>query len=193
MRCAVARERRVAVIVNDMSEVNIDTQLVRDDGGELSRTEETLLELSNRCIFCTLRDELGKDVRQLAAEAHFDFLLIESTSIWQPMPVAATFAVRDQISFSLADVARLDTMVIVVDCESFVCDFSASERLRARARAWLGRSPTGADPNAAAERHARGRAIEARTASALATLAACLPSLATELRPILAFEVKGFT
>ncbi len=124
--------KRVAVIVNDMSEVNIDAQLVRDGGAGLSRTEETLVEFSNGCICCTLRDDLRKEVRRLAAEERFDYLLIESTGISEPMPVAATFAVRDEDGFSLSDVARLDTMVTVVDCETFVRDFCSSDRLRER-------------------------------------------------------------
>ncbi len=127
--------KRVAVIVNDMSEVNIDAQLIRDGGGALSRTEETLVEFSNGCICCTLRDDLHKEVRRLADEQRFDYLLIESTGISEPMPVAATFAVRDEDGFSLSDVARLDTMVTVVDCESFVADFCSSDRLQNRGEA----------------------------------------------------------
>jgi len=127
--------KRVAVIVNDMSEVNIDAQLVREGGAELSRTEETLVEFSNGCICCTLREDLHKEVRRLAAEARFDYLLIESTGISEPMPVAATFAVRDEEGFALSDVARLDTLVTVVDCESFLRDFCSSDRLRDRGQA----------------------------------------------------------
>src|ERR1700744_4860705 len=107
--------KRVAVIVNDMSEVNIDAALVRDGGAKLSRTQEKLVEFSNGCICCTLRDDLLAEVRRLAAENRFDYLLIESTGISEPLPVAATFAVRDNDGFSLDDVARLDTMVTVVD------------------------------------------------------------------------------
>ncbi|WP_434031802.1 GTP-binding protein [[Pseudomonas] boreopolis] len=110
---------RVAVIVNDMSEVNIDAQLVRD-GGALSRTEETLVEFSNGCICCTLRDDLLQEVKRLALERRYDYLLIESTGIAEPMPVAATFAVRDADGFSLSDVARLDTMATVVDGSRFL-------------------------------------------------------------------------
>jgi G3E family GTPase len=123
---------RVAVIVNDMSEVNIDAALVRDGGAGLSRTEEKLVEFSNGCICCTLRDDLRAEVRRIAEEKRFDYLLIESTGISEPMPVAATFAVRDEDGFSLADVARLDTMVTVVDGDGFVRDFCSSERLRDR-------------------------------------------------------------
>jgi G3E family GTPase len=124
--------RRVAVIVNDMSEVNIDAALVRDGGAAISRTEEKLVEFSNGCICCTLRDDLRAEVRRLAAEGKYDYLLIESTGISEPMPVAATFAVRDDEGFSLADVARLDTMVTVVDGDGFVRDFCSAERLRDR-------------------------------------------------------------
>jgi G3E family GTPase len=122
---------RVAVIVNDMSEVNIDSQLVRD-GAQLSRTEERLVEFSNGCICCTLREDLLLEVRRLAAEGRFDYLLIESTGISEPMPVAATFAVRDADGFSLGDLARLDNMVTVVDAGTLVADFSSEESLRDR-------------------------------------------------------------
>lgn len=121
--------RKVAVIVNDMSEVNIDAALVRDGGAALSRTEEVLVEFSNGCICCTLRDDLMQEVRRLADEGRFDYLLIESTGISEPMPVAATFAVRDEHGLSLSDVARLDTMVTVVDGASFMDDFSSARRL----------------------------------------------------------------
>jgi G3E family GTPase len=122
---------RVAVIVNDMSEVNIDAQLVRD-GVDLSRTEERLVEFSNGCICCTLRDDLLQEVRRLAAERRFDYLLIESTGISEPMPVAATFSVRDADGFALGDVARLDTLVTVVDAATLVRDFCSTEQLRDR-------------------------------------------------------------
>lgn len=92
---------RVAVIVNDMSEVNIDAQLVREGGAELRRTEETLVEFSNGCICCTLRDDLLQEVRRLADAGRYDYLLIESTGIGEPMPVAATFAVRDELDACL--------------------------------------------------------------------------------------------
>ena len=115
--------RRVAVIVNDMSDVNIDADLVRADT-ELSRTDETLVEMSNGCICCTLRDDLLDEVRRLAAEGCFDYLLIESTGISEPLPVAATFDFRDEEGESLSDVARLDTMVTVVDAVNLLGDFS---------------------------------------------------------------------
>ncbi len=123
--------RRVAVIVNDMSEVNIDADLVRADT-ELSRTDETLVEMSNGCICCTLRDDLLAEVRRLAAEGRFDYLLIESTGISEPLPVAATFDFRDEEGESLSDVARLDTMVTVVDAVNLLNDFSSHDFLRDR-------------------------------------------------------------
>ena len=123
--------RRVAVIVNDMSEVNIDADLVRADT-ELSRTDETLVEMSNGCICCTLRDDLLDEVRRLAAERRFDYLLIESTGISEPLPVAATFDFRDEFGDSLSDVARLDTMVTVVDAVNLLNDFSSHDFLRDR-------------------------------------------------------------
>ena len=123
--------RRVAVIVNDMSEVNIDADLVRADT-ELSRTDETLVEMSNGCICCTLRDDLLEEVRRLATEDGFDYLLIESTGISEPLPVAATFDFRDEAGVSLSDVARLDTMVTVVDAVNLLGDFSSHDFLRDR-------------------------------------------------------------
>ncbi|WP_417250196.1 GTP-binding protein [Celeribacter sp.] len=123
--------RRVAVIVNDMSEVNIDADLVRADT-ELSRTDETLVEMSNGCICCTLRDDLLLEVRRLASEGRFDYLLIESTGISEPLPVAATFEFRDEFGESLADVARLDTMVTVVDAVNLLKDFSSHDFLSDR-------------------------------------------------------------
>ncbi|MEM9591769.1 MAG: GTP-binding protein [Pseudomonadota bacterium] len=123
--------RRVAVIVNDMSEVNIDADLVRADT-ELSRTDETLVEMSNGCICCTLRDDLLDEVRRLAAEGRFDYLLIESTGISEPLPVAATFDFRDEFGDSLSDVARLDTMVTVVDAVNLLNDFSSHDFLSDR-------------------------------------------------------------
>ena len=124
--------RRVAVIVNDMSEINIDAELVRGGGSELSRTQEKLVEFTNGCICCTLRDDLLAEVRRLAEERRFDYLLIESTGISEPMPVAATFAMRDEQGVSLGDLARLDTMVTVVDAATLVKDFSSSDLLSER-------------------------------------------------------------
>jgi len=124
--------RKVAVIVNDMSEVNIDADLIRDGGANLSRTDETLVEMSNGCICCTLRDDLLEEVRRLAADGRFDYLLIESTGISEPMPVAATFHFRDESEQSLSDVAWLDTMVTVVDAENILADYSTTEFLADR-------------------------------------------------------------
>lgn len=123
---------RVAVIVNDMSEVNIDADLIRDGGADLSRTNETLVELSNGCICCTLRDDLLGEVRRLAAERRFDYLLIEGTGIAEPLPVAATFSFRDERGVALSDVARLDTMVSVVDAANLLVDYSSRDFLRDR-------------------------------------------------------------
>lgn len=123
---------RVAVIVNDMSEVNIDADLVRAGGAELSKTDETLVEMSNGCICCTLRDDLLMEVRRLAQEQKFEYLLIESTGISEPLPVAATFDFRDEAGDSLSDVARLDTMVTVVDAVNLLCDFSSHDFLHDR-------------------------------------------------------------
>ncbi|WP_127090511.1 zinc metallochaperone GTPase ZigA [Aquabacter cavernae] len=123
---------RVAVIVNDMSEVNIDAELVRAGGANLSHTEEKLVEMTNGCICCTLRDDLLSEVRRLAGEGRFDYLLIESTGIAEPLPVAATFDFRDEEGFSLSDIARLDTMVTVVDAASLLKDFGSQDFLRDR-------------------------------------------------------------
>jgi len=123
--------RRVAVIVNDMSEVNIDADLIRADT-ELSRTDETLVEMSNGCICCTLRDDLLDEVRRLAGEGRFDYLLIESTGISEPLPVAATFDFRDEHGDSLSDVSRLDTMVTVVDAVNLLNDYSSHDFLKDR-------------------------------------------------------------
>ena len=124
--------RRVAVIVNDMSEVNIDAALVERGGAQLSRTEETLVEMTNGCICCTLRDDLLAEVSRLAREERFDYLLIESTGISEPIPVAQTFTFEDEHGVSLGDISRLDTMVTVVDAVSFLKDYNAAEELRDR-------------------------------------------------------------
>lgn len=124
--------RRVAVIVNDMSEVNIDADLVREGGANLSQTDETLVEMSNGCICCTLRDDLLQEVRKLAADGRFDYLLIESTGISEPLPVAATFDFRDEAGDSLSDVARLDTMVTVVDAVNLLHDYASHDFLADR-------------------------------------------------------------
>jgi len=122
---------RVAVIVNDMSEVNIDASLVRGSV-ELSRTEETLVEMSNGCICCTLREDLIKEVRRLADERRFDYLLIESTGIGEPQPVAASFYMASEEGHMLSDFAELDTMVTVVDAKNFLHDWDSSQRLKDR-------------------------------------------------------------
>ncbi|MCC0043430.1 MAG: GTP-binding protein [Brucellaceae bacterium] len=124
--------RRVAVIVNDMSEVNIDATLVRDGGANLSRTEEQLVEMTNGCICCTLRDDLLQEVRRLSGEGRFDYLLIEGTGIAEPLPVATTFDFRDETGESLSDIARLDTMVTVVDAANLLNDYSSHDFLRDR-------------------------------------------------------------
>ncbi|HEK20771.1 MULTISPECIES: GTP-binding protein [unclassified Mucilaginibacter] len=122
-------DMRVAVIVNDMSEVNIDAQLVANEK-TLSRTEEKLVEMSNGCICCTLREDLMIEVEKLAAENRFDYLLIESTGISEPVPVAQTFTfVDDEAGIDLSKFSKLDTMVTVVDCYNFFKDFSSAEKL----------------------------------------------------------------
>jgi G3E family GTPase len=127
---------RVAVIVNDMSEVNIDASLIErstyNAGAALSRTEERLVEMSNGCICCMLREDLLTEVRKLSAEGRFDYLLIESTGIGEPMPVAATFDFRDEEGSSLNDIARIDTMVTVVDAVNLLDDFSSEDSLAQR-------------------------------------------------------------
>ncbi len=124
--------RRVAVIVNDMSEVNIDAELVRSGQASLQRTDEQLVEMTNGCICCTLRDDLLQEVRRLAQGGRFDYLLIESTGISEPLPVAATFEFRDEDEQSLSDVARLDTMLTVVDAASLLNDYSSEDFLAQR-------------------------------------------------------------
>jgi len=124
--------RRVAVIVNDMSEVNIDAALVRDGGAALSRTDEQLVEMSNGCICCTLREDLLREVDRLARQGRFDQLVIESTGISEPLPVAETFTFAGEDGRSLNDVARLDTMVTVVDAYNFLRDYGSRDSLQAR-------------------------------------------------------------
>ncbi|SEN78841.1 GTPase, G3E family [Loktanella fryxellensis] len=124
--------RRVAVIVNDMSEVNIDADLIRAGGADLSHTDETLVEMSNGCICCTLRDDLLAEVRRLAEAGRFDYLLIESSGISEPLPIAATFDFRDEDGGSLSDVARIDTMVTVVDAVNLLNDYASHDFLTDR-------------------------------------------------------------
>ncbi len=123
---------KVAVIVNDMSEINIDAQLVRDGGAQLSRTEEKLVEMTNGCICCTLREDLLQEVTRLAREGRFDYLLIESTGISEPLPIAETFTFPLDDGFSLADVARLDTMVTVVDARNILRELETLDTLAER-------------------------------------------------------------
>ncbi|MFF7551517.1 GTP-binding protein [Streptomyces olivaceus] len=123
---------RVAVVVNDMSEVNIDAALVRGGDAALSRTEERLVELTNGCICCTLRDDLLDEVDRLAREGRFDYLLIESSGISEPMPVAATFAFARDDGATLGELAQLDTMVTVVDAANFLPELAGGDELTDR-------------------------------------------------------------
>jgi G3E family GTPase len=120
------------VIVNDMSEVNVDAALVRDGAAALSRVDERIVELTNGCICCTLREDLLIEVAALARQGAFDYLLVESTGIAEPMPVAETFTFTDEEGDSLSSVARLDTMVTVVDAGAFMNDWARAEDLQAR-------------------------------------------------------------
>lgn len=125
-------QMKVAVIVNDMSEVNIDARLVQNEN-TLSKTEEKLVEMSNGCICCTLREDLLKEVERLAREDRFDYLLIESTGISEPLPVAQTFCYHDESNgIDLSKISRLDTLVTVVDCFNFIRDYSSLETLQDR-------------------------------------------------------------
>lgn len=121
--------RRVAVIVNDMSEVNIDAATVKNEI-TLNRSEEKLVEMSNGCICCTLREDLLIEVRKLAQEGRFDYLVIESTGISEPLPVAETFTFADENGQSLSDIAELDTMVTVVDAANFLRDYDEAQYLQ---------------------------------------------------------------
>ena len=121
--------KKVAVIVNDMSEINIDSAIVRNEVS-LNRSEEKLVEMSNGCICCTLREDLLEEVAKLARDGRFEYLLIESTGISEPLPVAETFTFADEDGVSLSDVAQLDTMVTVVDAANFLNDFDAAESLQ---------------------------------------------------------------
>ena len=122
-------QKKVAVIVNDMSEINIDSSIVENEVS-LNRSEEKLVEMSNGCICCTLREDLLQEVGNLASEGRFDYLVIESTGISEPLPVAETFTFADEKGKSLSDVARLDTMVTVVDCVNFFRDYEEAKTLR---------------------------------------------------------------
>ncbi|RQS73575.1 GTP-binding protein [Burkholderia sp. Bp8963] len=122
---------KVAVIVNDLAAVNIDASLVRD-AQALSHVEERLVEMSNGCICCTLRDDLLVEIRKLAEDGRFDAILIESTGIAEPMPIAETFTFVDDDGTSLGDLARLDTLVTVVDAFNFLRDYGSDDALAAR-------------------------------------------------------------
>jgi len=124
--------RRVAVIVNDMSEVNIDAGLVRDGGAELSRTDEKLVSMTNGCICCTLREDLLQEVSRLAREGRFDYLLIECSGISEPLPVAQTFSFEDADGRSLQSLTRLDTMVTVIDASNFLEQYEEAASLKER-------------------------------------------------------------
>ena len=127
--------RKVAVIVNDMSEVNIDADLVRSGDASLSQTEEQLVEMTNGCICCTLREDLLKEVDKLARQNRFDHLVIESTGVSEPMPVAETFTFEDENGSSLGEIASIDTMVTVVDAPNFLSDYRTTEQLVDRGQA----------------------------------------------------------
>ena len=121
--------KKVAVIVNDMSDINIDAEMIKSEVS-LSHKEEKLIEMSNGCICCTLREDLLLEVNKLAKEGKFDYLVIESTGISEPLPVAETFTFADENGISLSDVATLDTMVTVVDAINFLKDYDEAKYLQ---------------------------------------------------------------
>jgi G3E family GTPase len=121
--------KKVAVIVNDMSEINIDSSILKNEV-TLNHSEEKLVEMSNGCICCTLREDLLIEVNRLSKEGRFDYLVIESTGISEPLPVAETFTFADEEGVSLSDVASLDTMVTVVDAVNFLKDYEEAKSLR---------------------------------------------------------------
>ena len=123
------QNKKVAVIVNDMSEINIDASLVKNEVS-LNRSEEKLVEMSNGCICCTLREDLLVEIKKLAEEQRFDYLVIESTGISEPLPVAETFTFEDEHGISLSDAANLDTMVTVVDAVNFIKDYEEAKYLQ---------------------------------------------------------------
>jgi G3E family GTPase len=121
--------KKVAVIINDMSEINIDSAIVQSEVS-LNRSEEKLIEMSNGCICCTLREDLLEEVTKLAQEGRFDYLIIESTGISEPLPIAETFTFADENGISLSDVADLDTMVTVVDAVNFLKDYDEAKDIK---------------------------------------------------------------
>ncbi len=121
--------KKVAVIVNDMSEINIDSSTIKNEVS-LNRSDEKLVEMSNGCICCTLREDLLLEVEKLAKEGRFDYLVIESTGISEPLPVAETFTFADEDGVSLSDIATLDTMVTVVDAVNFLKDYDQAKYLQ---------------------------------------------------------------
>lgn len=123
---------RVAVIVNDMSEINIDGAVVRQGDAALSRVDEKLVEMSNGCICCTLREDLLIEVKKLAQEGRFDYLVVESTGVSEPLPVAETFEFEDEEGQCLGEFAHLDTMVTVVDAANFLNDYTSVDELKDR-------------------------------------------------------------
>ncbi|MDD9950877.1 MAG: GTP-binding protein, partial [Zetaproteobacteria bacterium] len=126
------QELKVALIVNDMSEINIDAKTLSAGDIQISRQDEKLVEMSNGCICCTLREDLLTEVQRLAAENKYDYLLIESTGISEPMPVAETFFFENESQQKLADIARLDTLVTVVDAKNFLDELQAADYLNER-------------------------------------------------------------
>ena len=123
---------KVALIVNDMAELNIDASLIKKTQSELAQVEETMVEMQNGCICCTLREDLLVEIRKLAKAGKYDYILIESTGISEPLPVAETFTFEDEEGNSLSEYARLDTMVTVIDAGSFLEDFVTYETLKDR-------------------------------------------------------------
>ena len=123
---------KVAVIVNDMSEINIDAKILSSSEIQISRQDEKLVEMSNGCICCTLREDLLTEIERLASENKYDYLLIESTGISEPMPVAETFYFEDESGKKLDDLARLDTLVTVVDAKNFLAELDAADYLTER-------------------------------------------------------------
>lgn len=127
---------KVAVIVNDMSEINIDAEFIKNNQVSLDRKEERLVQMSNGCICCTLREDLLQEISKLAYEAKFDAILIESSGISEPLPVAETFTFQNEDGTTLMDIARLDTMVTVVDCKNFIQNYKSDQSL-ADSNIWL--------------------------------------------------------